>query len=79
MPATSKAQQALMGMALSVKRGEKKLSEMPDGVRDKLKSMMRSMSDRTLKEFASTQTKGLPRRVGGATHRQAKLGRARSM
>lgn len=63
MPAKSKSQQHLMGMALSVKRGEKKLSELPEGVRDEVRSLLRSMSDKQLREFASTKTSSLPERA----------------
>lgn len=51
MPATSEKQQRAMGMALAAKQGkipESKLS-------DKIKKMMDSMSEKELKDFASTK------------------------
>lgn len=50
MPATSERQRALMGMALSVKRG-RPLSEIPAGAR-KAVSSMQSMSEKQLQDFA---------------------------
>jgi hypothetical protein len=64
MPAKSEAQQHLMGMALAVKRGEKRLRDLPEDVRGKVSSVLRSMSEKTLREFASTSTKRLPARKG---------------
>lgn len=78
MPAESKAQQHLMGMAYSVKTGEQKLADLPEGVREKVKGMLRSMSDKQLREFASTKTTSLPRRVGRRGP-QTRVRRARAM
>ena len=56
MPAKSKAQQALFGMALAVRRGEKKRSEVDDEV---LKIVDGDMTDKEIEDFASTSHKGL--------------------
>jgi hypothetical protein len=52
----SKQQQKLMGLALSVKRGDTSKSK----VSKKVKDMAKSMSEKNLKDFASTKHKGLP-------------------
>ena len=57
MPATSERQRALMGMALSVKRG-RPLSDIPVDAR-KAVSSMQSMSEDQLRDFAR---KSKPRR-----------------
>ena len=56
MPAKSKAQQMAAGAALAAKRGEKKKSELKGASR----SMADSMSEKQLKDFASTKQKGKP-------------------
>ena len=63
MPAVSKAQQRLFGMALSVKRGDSKLSDMPNEIRDEIKSIVDSMTEAEIKKFASTDTSNLPDKV----------------
>ncbi|WEX74237.1 DUF3008 family protein [Sinorhizobium numidicum] len=54
MPAKSKAQQMAAGAALAAKRGEKKKSEL----KGPSKSMVESMTEKELKEMASTKRKG---------------------
>lgn len=54
MPAKSKAQQRLFGMALAVRRGEIKKSEVGDEVLDIVNS---DMTDKQIEDFA--KTKGL--------------------
>lgn len=54
MPAKSKAQQRLFGMALAVRRGELKKSEVGDVVLDIVNS---DMTDKQIEDFA--KTKGL--------------------
>jgi hypothetical protein len=54
MPAKSKAQQKAAGAALAAKRGELKTSEL----RGASKSMAKSMSEKELREMASTKRKG---------------------
>ena len=56
MPAVSKAQQALFGMAYAVRKGEMKRSEVDKKVLDIVDS---DMSDKEIKDFASTNTKHL--------------------
>ena len=56
MPAKSKAQQKAAGAALSAKRGDTKKSELKGAS----KSMEKSMSEKELKEMASTKRKGKP-------------------
>jgi hypothetical protein len=58
MPATSKAQQKAAGAALSAKRGEQPKSKLKGAS----KQMEKSMSEKQLEEFASTDRKGLPAR-----------------
>jgi len=56
MPAKSKAQQMAAGAALAAKRGEKKKSELKGAS----KGMVKSMTEKELKEMASTERKGKP-------------------
>lgn len=57
MPSKSKAQQSLFGMALAVRRGEMKRSEVNDDVLDIVDS---KMSNKQIEDFAKTKTKNLP-------------------
>lgn len=59
MSAKSKAQQKAAGAALSAKRGETKVSELQGAA----KQMYDSMSENELKDYASTDRKGLPDKV----------------
>lgn len=54
MPAVSKSQQRLFGMALAVRRGEIKRSDVNDAVLDIVNS---DMTDKEIEDFA--KTKGL--------------------
>jgi len=56
MPATSKAQQKAAGAALSAKRGDSPKSKL----RGASKQMEKSMSEKQLEDFASTDRKDLP-------------------
>jgi hypothetical protein len=56
MPARSKKQQMAAGAALAAKRGERSKSSLKGASRQ----MAESMSEKQLKEFASTKRKGLP-------------------
>ena len=58
MPAQSKAQQKAAGAALSAKRGETKVSDLPGAS----KQMYDSMSESELEELAETDREGLPDR-----------------
>jgi hypothetical protein len=59
MPAKSKAQQKAAGAALSLKRGEAKVS----GLKGASKSMYNSTRERELEKFAVTACKGKPQHV----------------
>ena len=59
MPAKSKAQQRLMGMAYSLKKGEMD----PKDASQEVKDLAASMSLEDLKDFAETEHKGLPDEV----------------
>lgn len=58
MPAQSKQQQKLFGLALAVKRGEVPRSEASKEVLD----IVDSMSEKSIRDFASTKHKGLPKK-----------------
>lgn len=58
MPAKSKKQQMAAGAALSAKRGERSKSSLKGAS----KQMAQSMSEKQLKDFASTKRKRLPRK-----------------
>lgn len=59
MPAKSKAQQKAAGAALAAKRGETSKSRL----RDASRQMVETMSEKELREMASTSRKGKPARV----------------
>ena len=56
MPAKSKAQQALFGMALAVRRGELKRSDVDKSVLDIVDS---DMTNKEIEDFTSTKRKSL--------------------
>lgn len=56
MPARSKAQQRLFGMALAVRRGDMKRSEVEQEVLDIVDG---KMTDKEIEDFAKTKHKGL--------------------
>ena len=56
MPAKSKAQQALFGMALAVRKGEMKRSDVDKNVLDIVDG---DMTDEQIEHFATTSHKGL--------------------
>ena len=56
MPAQSKKQQQAAGVALSAKRGQKKVSELKGAS----KQMYKSMNEKQLRDFAKTKRKKLP-------------------
>ena len=61
MPARSKKQQMAAGAALAAKRGERSKAGLKGASREKVDSM----SERQLREFASTKRRGLPRKKSG--------------
>lgn len=60
MPAKSKAQQRLMGLAYAVKQGYMSLNEVGEEYRLKVKELANTMTVKQLKDFASTPHEGLP-------------------
>lgn len=60
MPAKSKAQQALFGMALAVRKGEMKRSDVNKEVLDIVDG---DMSNKEIEDFASTPHKSLPQHL----------------
>lgn len=60
MPARSAAQQKAAGAALSAKRGDTPKSKLKGAS----KSMLESMTEKQLEEFAHTRRKGKPEHVG---------------
>jgi hypothetical protein len=56
MPARSKSQQRLFGMALAVRRGDMKRSEVEQEVLDIVDG---KMTDKEIEDFAKTKHKGL--------------------
>lgn len=62
MPAKSQAQQKAAGAALAAKRGEIRKSDLKGASR----SMEKSMTEKELKELASTRRKGKPQHVPDA-------------
>lgn len=63
MPAQSKSQQRLMGVAYAVKSGDMQLSDVDASYKDKVKELVDSMSLKDLKDFAETDHSGLPEEV----------------
>ena len=63
MPAVSKTQQRLMGMAYSIKKGETSLSDIDKEYREEVKGLVDGMTLKQLKDFAATKHTGLPERV----------------
>ena len=61
MPARSKKQQMAAGAALAANRGERSKASLKGASRE----MVDSMSERQLREFASTKRRGLPRKKSG--------------
>lgn len=57
MPATSKAQQAVFGIARSIQKGERPAGSGPSA------DIAKSVKPKDVEDFASTPTKGLPQRV----------------
>ena len=70
--AVSKQQQKLMGLALSVKKGDTPKSK----VSSKVKDMAKKMSKSDLEDFASTKHKGLPKKVEAKEENEYDLSKA---
>tara|TARA_R110000751_G_scaffold57569_6_gene122038 strand:- start:71 stop:448 length:378 start_codon:yes stop_codon:yes gene_type:complete len=63
MPAKSKTQQRLMGMAYSVKKGDSNIKDIDSLYRDKVKDLVDGMSLSKLKDYAETNHTNLPDKV----------------
>lgn len=63
MPAKSKSQQRLMGLAYAYKSGEIKAKDLNPKYADKVKELAKSMTQKQLKDFAKTKHKKLPEKV----------------
>jgi hypothetical protein len=73
MPAKSKAQQKAAGAALSAKRGDTPKKALKGAAA----SMEKSMSEKELKEMASTKRKGKPEHVAASGASKAHNGGSR--
>ena len=60
MPAKSKAQQALFGMALAVRKGEMKRSDVDKNVLDIVDG---DMTNKEIEDFSKTSHKSLPQHL----------------
>lgn len=67
MPAKSKSQQRLFGMAYAARKGEIPKSDLPDEVEDVVDS---KMTTKDIKKFAKTKHKGLPERLRESLDRE---------
>lgn len=64
MPSISTAQQALMGQAWAVRSGQMKLAEVDPKYRKQISNIAKGeMTDKELKKYATTKSKGLPHYV----------------
>ncbi len=63
MPARSKTQQRLMGLAYAYKTGDVKSKDLNPKYADDVKKIAKSMTKKKLKDFASTKHKNLPEKV----------------
>lgn len=63
MPARSKTQQRLMGLAYAFKSGDVKSKDLNPKYADEIKKISKSMTKKQLKDFAKTKHKGLPEKV----------------
>lgn len=74
MPAKSKSQHGIMGMARAYKTGKLDTKGLSKGVLNKVKQIAESMTNEQLSEFTSTKKKGLPKHIGkGARQRLRKV------
>jgi major membrane immunogen (membrane-anchored lipoprotein) len=63
MPAQSKKQQRLMGQAYDYKKGDLKVKDMDPKYVDEIKKLSKSMTEKQLRDFASTKHEGIPEKV----------------
>jgi len=59
MPAVTKSQQRLMGLAYGIKTGDIQPSDLNPKYRDEIVALSKKMTKKQLKDFASTKHKGL--------------------
>lgn len=64
MPAVSKSQQRLMAIAYAVKKGDKSISDIDSEYRDRISSLVDSMTAKQLKDYAETSHNELPEHLG---------------
>ena len=69
MPAKSKQQQRLFAIALSVKRGDRTR----DSVSSEVLDIVDNMTEKDIKDFASTDTTGLPQKKEHKTMKKSEL------
>jgi hypothetical protein len=74
MPAVSDTQQRLMGVALAVKRGEKKLADLPEALRRQVRQLLRTLSEKKLRAMATKKRENRSARRSGTPIRQASRG-----
>jgi hypothetical protein len=65
MPAQSKAQQRLFGIAYAVKKGNMSIEDVTSEYKKKIKDLIANMSIEQLKDYAETDAKTLPDTVEG--------------
>lgn len=63
MPAKSKSQRRLMGMAYAYRKGMKKLSDFPEDIQDEIKRIADNMKLKDLKKFAKSKENKLPKKI----------------
>jgi hypothetical protein len=66
MPAKSKSQQKVFGMALAAKRGDVPV----ESLRGAAKHLYKTMTEAQLAEYAQTERARLPRKLGGSPKRK---------
>jgi hypothetical protein len=63
MPASSQAQQRLMGQAYALKKGDLKNDDLNPEYADQIKDLANSMTLKQLKDYAETSHKDLPKKI----------------
>lgn len=63
MPAISRSQQRLFGQAYALKTGDIKLKDLDPRYKSRIRKLAKSMTEKQLKDFASTKHKKLPEKV----------------
>ncbi|RLI53357.1 MAG: DUF3008 domain-containing protein [Candidatus Thorarchaeota archaeon] len=72
MPAKSRAQRGLMGMALALKRGDVTIEDIPRGVRKRITQITKDMTEEQLADFTRTPEERLPKKKVGTPSRMRK-------